>query len=54
MDDDFSVALGLENMPFAQKKGAQFTEVVNLSVEHNPDSAVLVGKRLVAGIKVDD
>ena len=50
MHDDLSVALRPENVALFHKKRAQFTEVVNLAIEHDPNRAILVGKRLVAGV----
>ena len=54
MYDDLGVALCLESVALGQKERAQFTEVLNFSVENDPNCAVFVGQRLVATVQVDD
>ena len=54
MNDDFGVAMGLEDMPLGLQLGAQIHEVVNLAVEHADDGAVLVVHRLLACGQIND
>jgi hypothetical protein len=54
MDERFSVAAGLEDMPAAVEIGAQFDVVEDFSVEGDPDTAVFVAQRLAAGAQIDD
>jgi len=55
MDQDFRVRIGFEAMTFGKKLGTQFRKVVDLAVEDDADSPILVGKGLICkGPKIDD
>jgi hypothetical protein len=54
MDNYFSISLGLKDVAFSLKESSQFLVVVNLSIEHDPDTSIFIGKRLVTGLEVDD
>jgi hypothetical protein len=55
VDDRFGIGIAAEDMPFCDEHIPEFTEVINLAVEGDPDSAVFVGHRLMSGRgKIDD
>ena len=54
VNDDFGVGRRVERWPAASSSRAQLAEVVDLAVEHDPDRAVLVVNRLMAGRQIDD
>ena len=54
VDDDFGVGRRVEAVAGGLELAAQLAEVVDLAVEDDPDRAVLVVDRLVAGREVDD
>ena len=54
VDDDLGVAVGLEDVPLGLQFGAQVHEVVNFTVEHADDGAVLIVHGLLACGQVDD
>ena len=54
MDDDLGVAVGLEDVLLGLQLGAQVHEVVNFTVEHADDGAVLIVHGLLACGQVDD
>ena len=54
MDDHLGVAVRAEAVPARLELGADVGEVVDLAVEDDPDRAVLVGERLIAGREIDD
>ena len=54
VDDDLGVAVGLEDVPLGLQLGAQVHEVVNFTVEHADDSAILIVHGLLACGQVDD
>src|SRR5207237_2718153 len=54
MDDHFRVRLGLEAVPASKQLLTQFDVIVDLTVEDDPDGAVLVAQRLVPTAQVDD
>ena len=54
VNDDLGVGLGPEHMPLGQHSLAQFLEVVDLAIKHNPDRFIFVGHRLRACVKVDN
>ena len=54
MHDDLGIRLGLESVSASLETRAELTEVVDLSVEHRVNRAVLVRNRLRAGRQVDD
>ena len=47
--DDFGIGAGAEEVPAPLQVAAEIPEVVDLAVEHNPDSVILIGHRLMAG-----
>ena len=54
VDDDLGVAAGAEAVAERLELGAQLDVVEDLAVEDDPQRAVLVGQRLLAGRQVDD
>src|SRR5215469_1838112 len=54
MDDHFGIAVCGETVATFLEFCSQFTEVVNFSVENNPDRFVFVVNRLVSAGQVDD
>jgi len=54
MNDTFGVTIGSEGMAAREQLWAEFSVVVNFPVEYDPERAILVGKRLMAGLEVDD
>ena len=54
VDDDLGVAVGLEDVPLGLQLGAQVHEVVNFTVEHADDGAILIVHGLLACGQVDD
>ena len=54
MNDDFRVRSGFENMALLDQIVMQISEIVDLSVEDHPYSAVLVGYRLMSTIEIND
>ena len=54
MNDRFGVAVRVEDVAALLEVGAQLDVVEDLAVERDPDRAVLVAERLLAGAQVDD
>jgi hypothetical protein len=54
VQNDFSVALRLENVTTLFQLFTQLNEIVNLAIEHDLQSFVLIGHRLSAGVEVND
>ena len=54
MDDHLGVGGRTERVPAGLQIATQFLEVVDLAVEDDLDLAVLVAKRLVPGVQIDD
>ena len=54
VQNDFSVGLGAEAVSFFLQKRAQFTIVVDFTVEHNPHRLVFVSNRLPAASQVNN
>src|SRR5271154_470066 len=54
MDDNFRIGPRFENVTLTQKKTAKLLVVVDLAIECDPDSAILVGQRLMARTQVDN
>jgi hypothetical protein len=54
MDNDFRISLRLESVTLADEKHPQFPEVVNLTIEDDPDGAVLIREWLVTSAEIDD
>src|SRR5579875_3192741 len=54
MYNHFGIGVGIKMMTFAFKLRTQFGEVVNLSVEDNPDRLILVLNRLAAASHVNN
>jgi hypothetical protein len=50
----FRVAMGSVNVTAGLELASQFDVVVDLSIEDDPDSSVLVGHRLGAAFEIDD
>jgi hypothetical protein len=46
--------LGSKDVAFSFQESTQFLIVVDLPVENDPNTAILVRERLVAGVQVDD
>src|SRR5271166_1002094 len=54
MDDHLGVRVCGEVMAAAQEFRPQLLEIVNFTIEHNPDRSVLIKHRLVASSQIDD
>ena len=54
VQDDLSVAVGLEDVAFGLQRGAQLHKIVDLAVEHADNGAVLIVHGLFACGQVDD
>lgn len=54
VDQRFGVADGFELVPVAHQVGAKFLIIVDFSVEHDPQGAVLIGNGLMAGVEIDN
>src|SRR5687767_3388808 len=54
MNDHFGVAVGSEDMPEANQLGAKLLEVVDLSIEDDPDGGFRIGHRLMSEGEIDD
>src|SRR5580698_1268880 len=54
MDDGFGVAARSVAVPFRLKPSSQFSMVVNLAVENDPDVMIFVGQGLVAGFHINN
>src|SRR5437867_4070630 len=54
VNDSLGVAVSLKDMTLADQFLAQLAEVVDLSVEDDPDRPIFVGDRLVASYEIDD
>ncbi len=54
MDDGFRVAARAVAVPVGLQPSPQFSVIVNLAVEDDPDIMILVGQRLVAAFHVDN
>src|SRR6476660_3495767 len=54
MHDRLGVAVRVERVTRPLEIGAQLLKVVDLAVEHDPDGAVFVVNRLMAGGEIDD
>src|ERR1700689_4700825 len=54
MDDRFRIGVRREDVSAPLQFPAQFAEVVDFAVEHNPDGSVFVSNRLAPGSQVDD
>src|SRR5215467_13391011 len=54
MNDSFGIGIGAEDMPAGAKFVAQLEEVINFSIENDPDAFIFVRNWLMPGRKVDD
>jgi hypothetical protein len=54
MNDGFSIGTCSEVMAAREQVIAKLGEIVNLAIEHHPDAAVLIGKRLMTAGEIDD
>src|SRR5580658_992036 len=55
MHDDFGIGVGMEAMTARFEARAQLLEVINLTIEHEPNHSVFIGHRLATGRRcVDD
>src|SRR5262247_2450090 len=54
MNDYLSVGFGPENVTFGGKIPPQLPVIIDLAVERDPDTLVLIAQRLVAARQVDD
>jgi hypothetical protein len=54
VEDDFRVRDCGEVVPLGQEFGRQFTVIVDLSVENDPQGKILIGDGLVAGCEINN
>src|SRR5579859_2191184 len=54
MNNGFRVTVRTEFVPFRFESVAELREIVNLTIEHDPDRVVLIGHRLATALDVED